>query len=117
MAPPVWWRLDPQLYGRVRPATLAALASRGCRVTRVGRAALVRAPGGDRWIVEVAARGAPATTITARMDAHHRWLRRRGGAPLPRQAAAAAAHLERYRARWHPDVPWWRPDLWAGPVQ
>lgn len=93
-----WLRIDPCLRGRITPALLAALAARGLHVHRVGAAAYVHDDAGAvRWVLAVAEHGAPAPAFMARLDAHHAWMRRRGGAPLPAERARDAA--------------WW--DAWA----
>ena len=105
-----WIRIDPNLRGRVTPATLDRLRAAGLCVHRIGAAAHVHDAGRrHRWILTVVPRGEgePVPAFAARLEDHHRWLRRRGGSPLPaearRQAAADAAFLELDRA-----IPWWK---------
>jgi hypothetical protein len=104
-----WIRIDPNLRGRVSPSSLARFRAAGLCVHRVGAAAYVHdAERRHRWILVVVPRDdAPVPAFAARLEGHHRWLRRRGGAPLPaearRQAAADAAFLELDRL-----IPWWK---------
>lgn len=105
-----WIRIDPNLRGRITPANLARLRAAGMCVHRVGAAAYVHDAGRrHRWILAVVPRGEASAVpaFAARLEEHHRWLRRRGGAPLPaqarRDAAADAAFLELDRA-----IPWWK---------
>lgn len=54
------------------------------------------------WILAVVERGSPPPAFLARLEDHHRWMRRRGGAPLPAQRARDAAlvgSLGRARSR------------------
>jgi len=84
-------RVDPRLYGRVRPGTLAALRTR-YHVTQIGQAALVRTPG-QGWLVGVWDKDRPVWAD--RLDQHHRWLIGRGE-PTPLESRREAAwFLER----------------------
>lgn len=103
-----WIRLDPHLRGRVTPTTLAILAAAGLCVHRVGSAAYVHdAERRHRWLLEVSAPGDPVPAHRARREAYHRWLRRRGGEPSPRERARTAAFLEAFAAADDPGLPWW----------
>jgi len=85
-------RVDPRLYGRVTPQTLAALRAR-YHVTQIGRAALVRTPG-QGWLVGVWNKD-DRPAWADRLDQHHRWLDRRGE-PTPLESRREAAwFLER----------------------
>jgi hypothetical protein len=106
--PPRWVRIDPHLRGRITPDLLAALGSRGLHVHRIGAAAFVHEDAGEvRWILAVVERGAPPPPFMARLDAHHRWMRGRGGTPLPAERAADAAWWAAWAER-DPLAPWWK---------
>lgn len=109
--PPLRWiRLDPHLRGRATPTTLVRFRAAGLCVHQVGAAAYVHdAERRHRWILTVVPHreGEAVPAFAARLEDHHRWLRRRGGAPLP----AERARQERYAAAFaaaDPVLPWWK---------
>jgi hypothetical protein len=109
--PPLRWiRLDPHLRGRVTPTTLARLRAAGLCVHRVGAAAYVHdAERRHRWILAVVPHGdgGAVPAFGARLEDHHRWLRRRGGAPLPRERARQERYATAFAAA-DPALPWWK---------
>lgn len=111
MYPLGWLRIDPHLRGRVTPTTLARLRAAGLCVHRVGDAAYVHDAGRrHRWILAVVRRGAPVPALASRLDAHHRWLLRRGGEPVPAERARQLRYAAAFAAS-DPALPWWKRGL------
>jgi hypothetical protein len=105
--------VDPQLRGRVSPATLERFRARGLTVHRIGRAAYVHGRG-QRWIFEVRGRGDPPAPFAPIFDDYHRHLIGRG--PIPRRYRRLVDRmlrvwrLERLRdagGRFAGRTPWW----------
>lgn len=109
-------RIDPRLYGRVTPHALTHWQRYGFRVTRIGGAALLRGPSGQRWIV--GCWDGPAPTWAPRLRERHLWLLGRGPMPAAERRRETRWLHQRKRARLRSPingrflpgpVPWWWP--------